>query len=152
MRDLYFAYGSNLHPSRMLERVDSATIAGPARLPDHRLTVDKVSTDGSGKANLSPQSDAVVWGVLYEIDRAHWPSLDGVEVRYERVRIEVVVADRPHVSAQTYVSTATDPALVAYDWYKRLMVEGARHHGLPGEWIAALEALPAVPDPRRFSR
>ena len=151
VRDLYFAYGSNLSASRMCERVSSAVLRGPAQLNDHRLTTDKISIDGSGKANLRAESNAVVWGVLYEIDRADWRVLDNVEVRYSRVRVQVLTADGRSLDAQTYVSSATDPALVTFDWYKQLMVEGARDHGLPAGWIATLEALPEAPDPRRLS-
>ena len=151
VRDLYFAYGSNLLASRMRERVSSAVARGRARLTGHRLTTDKISVDGSGKANLRAESKSVVWGVLYEIDRADWPTLDDIEVRYRRLRVQVLAADDLHLEAQTYVSSATDPALVAFDWYKRLMVEGAREHGLPADWIETLEALPETPDTRRLS-
>ncbi len=47
-------------------------------------------------------------------------------------------------------TTLTDEP-VAFDWYKRLIVEGAREHGLPGDWVATLERLPEKPDPRRLT-
>ena len=34
-----------------------------------------------------------------------------------------------------------------FAWYKRLMLAGAREHGLPREWLALLEALPERHDP-----
>jgi hypothetical protein len=34
-----------------------------------------------------------------------------------------------------------------YSWYKRFVVEGARQHGLPADYIAGIEALPAAEDP-----
>lgn len=39
-----------------------------------------------------------------------------------------------------------DPALRPYTWYKRFLVEGAREHSLPAEYIAELERIEAVPD------
>lgn len=47
-----------------------------------------------------------------------------------------------------YVAEAshTDPKLLAYTWYKRYVVEGAREHGLPEGYIAQLEAVPAIDD------
>lgn len=34
-----------------------------------------------------------------------------------------------------------DPALHPYSWYKRLVVEGARQHRLPPDYIANIEAM-----------
>jgi hypothetical protein len=39
-----------------------------------------------------------------------------------------------------------DPALRPYSWYRRLVVEGARQHALPPDYIARIEAIPAVED------
>ena len=49
---------------------------------------------------------------------------------------------------------ATVPAaeLVAFDWYKQLIVEGAREHRLPEYYVTELEALAARPDPSAQSR
>jgi gamma-glutamylcyclotransferase len=37
-----------------------------------------------------------------------------------------------------------------YDWYKALVIAGAREHGLPADYIAALAAAPAKPDPDKI--
>lgn len=51
----YLAYGSNLHPIRMTERVPSARVLGAIELPDHLLAFNKRSTDGSSKCLLYSQ-------------------------------------------------------------------------------------------------
>jgi gamma-glutamylcyclotransferase (GGCT)/AIG2-like uncharacterized protein YtfP len=140
MQALYFAYGSNLSSGRMLQRVPSAQVTGPLRLPGYRLTTDKAGRDGSGKANLRVAPGAEVWGVVWRIDPAHWPLLDACERGYERIRVDPEGAAD---SAWTYLSTqlTNDPVLEAA--YKSFILAGAHEHGLPQHWIERLEALPA---------
>ena len=145
MDPLYFAYGSNLSQARMTERVASARARGAASLAGFRLTLDKRSLDGSGKANLRASAADRVYGVLYEIRADQWPDLDACEPGYRRIEVEVEAAgDR--LAASTYISEDLTPDPVAYEWYKRLLVEGSAEHELPAPWQARLLALPAEPD------
>ena len=52
-------------------------------------------------------------------------------------------------AAQTYRSQLLIADAIPFAWYKRLMLEGARAHGLPDAWLRDLEALPERDDPRR---
>jgi len=146
---LYFAYGSNLSLERMRARVPSARVMGPGLLRGARLRLDKRGADGSGKANLAADRHGCVWGVAYRLSAAHWGDLDAVEPGYSRVTVELELFGRG-VSAETYRSERLTADPVAFDWYKRLIVEGARQHGLPEDYVRHLEALPARPDPRRL--
>ncbi len=146
---LYFAYGSNLWTARMQERVPTARAVGPARLPDHRLVCSKPGRDGSGKANIEPAPEQVVWGVLYRMETRELPRLDGFEGGYERVVLEVVDVHGTSRRASTYRSSLRTPEPVLFDWYRQLMVDGARLHGLPRSWLAFLQTLPVRPDPAR---
>ena len=150
MRALYFAYGSNLSLARMRERVPSARVVGPGLLRGAGLRLDKRGADGSGKANLATDRDACVWGVAYRLAVADWDDLDAVETGYSRVTVQLELFGRS-VSAQTYRSERLTADPVAFDWYKRLIVEGARQHGLPDAYISLLDALRTRPDPRRRS-
>jgi gamma-glutamylcyclotransferase len=134
---LYFAYGSNLSFERMRSRIESAQFVTRARLAGFRLALEKSGRDGSGKANVQRDEGAHVWGVVYRIDVVHWPQLDSFERGYARV--------------ETYVARDLTDDPVAYDWYKRLLVDGAREHGLPEDYVEALERLPHRPDPRRIT-
>ena len=131
----------------MQARVASARSRGTARLPGFRLTLDKRSRDGSGKANLRPDPSQAVFGVVYALERRHWPDLDACEPGYRRLSVRVELEDGP-VEAFTYLSQDFTPTPVAYDWYKALIVAGASEHGLPLAWRQQLAALPARPDPR----
>lgn len=144
---LYFAYGSNLKIARLRARVASARVVAPARLDDFRLALDKRGSDGSGKANLIRASGAQVWGVLYELAPGDWGALDGHEPGYARTRVRVLAEQRT-LDSWTYVAQLLTEEPVAFDWYKRLILEGAREQGLPDAWLATLEALPERPDPR----
>lgn len=141
MRARYFAYGSNLKWERMRSRVPSARPLGLARLAGMRLTLDKRGADGTGKANLAVDAAGLVWGVVYGLEPGDWARLDACEPDYERVDVEVDLAGT-WVAASTYVSQRRLSEPLAWAWYKRLIVEGAREHGLPDEWLALLEALP----------
>ena len=82
--ELYFAYGSNLRSTRMLDRVPSATSLGAARLAGHGFRMNKRGRDGSAKANLIVSASEHVWGVIYRIEPVDWPVLDRFEGGYER--------------------------------------------------------------------
>jgi gamma-glutamylcyclotransferase len=140
--NLYFAYGSNLWPARLRECAPSAVARGAARALGFALRLDKRSLDGTAKANLHPVPGAAVWGAVYELDPADWASLDARERDYARIEIEIARGDRPAL-AQTYHSDRLTEDAVAASWYKRLIVDGARVHGLPAEWCAWLDGLPA---------
>ena len=142
MQGLYFAYGSNLWSARMRKRAPSAEARGVARLEGYRLTSDKRGRDGTAKANLRPEARAQVWGVLWSLAPVHWAPLDAAEGGYERITVEVVALDGSRARAQTYTSTRLTEDAVLATAYKQLLVEGAREHGLPAQWIADLEALP----------
>ena len=142
----YFAYGSNLKLERMRDRVPSARPAGAARLPGYRIVCDKLGADGSGKANLRVDAGSCVWGVVYCLDPAHWPDLDACEPGYDRREVEVW-CDGQALVAHTYTSLHTTEDPVPFAGYKRLVLEGAREHALPADWLRVLEAWPARADP-----
>jgi gamma-glutamylcyclotransferase (GGCT)/AIG2-like uncharacterized protein YtfP len=146
MPELYFAYGSNLSPQRMRERMPGARAQGAALLRGRRLCFDKRGRDGTGKANLRDDPASFVWGVLYSFEPDAWARLDGFEPGYERVAVEVECGGSLR-AAQTYVSALRAPDPVPLASYKRLIVEGARYHALPPEWIRWLESQPERADP-----
>lgn len=140
---LYFAYGSNLASARMRERVDSARRLCSALAPDFRVSFGKAGRDGSGKATLVPAGGSLVWGVVYVIDPAAWPILDGFEGGYTRTAITLTSDRAEPLAANTYIAPESAPDPTAYAWYKQLILEGAREHGLPADYVAVLAALPA---------
>lgn len=150
MSQTVFAFGSNMCSGRFRDyKVSPEGPGRPAVLPDHRLQFNKKSTeDLSGKANVSAEEGSEVWGVLYSIPDSDMQKLDKGEGGYRKVRLTVRPATGQSLDAWVYVAKkpSNDPTLLPYTWYKRFLVEGAREHSLPENYIAALERIEAVQD------
>lgn len=145
----YLAYSSNLHPRRLVARVPSARPLGHVKLQDLELSFHKRSVDGSGKCTLSERKGAVSHGVLYEFASDEKPLLDAVEGTkgYLQQQMKCSVSGVQYL-AYLYVASSThlDPSLVPYEWYKQLVIAGARYHNFPLDYLSALSAIPSRPD------
>ena len=150
---LYFAYGSNMSSERLRARAPSARSLGAARLLHYVRRWHKMGRDGSGKCDVvycGADSRAVVWGVLYEIDRADQAALDRAEelgVGYVEQVVEVLAENGP-CAAFTYLAIPerTDAALRPLGWYKAHVLRGAREHGLPAACLRELEQVDVEPE------
>jgi gamma-glutamylcyclotransferase (GGCT)/AIG2-like uncharacterized protein YtfP len=151
----YFAYGSNMLDERLRHRTrcPSARVLGTGSAAGWRLGFTKRGADGSGKATIlrSARASDRVHGVLFTIDLAERETLDRVEgPGYERLDdLDVEVDGGVRMQASVYVArpSAIDPTLVAFDWYRALVIAGARRHGLPADVIAEIESVAVRPDP-----
>lgn len=149
---LYLAYGSNLHPLRLTARVPSARVVGVVEMPGYLLAFHKRSIDGSGKCLIYTQQGQHqrMYGVLYEFDAKEKEALDKAEGKGSGYCEQLVQFPLNGETYTPYVyvaqSTHIDPTLVPYDWYKSLVIAGARYHGFPNEYIASIEATPSKPD------
>ena len=154
----YIAYGSNLHPLRLAERVPSARAVGVVEMPGHRLAFHKRSVDGSAKGHIYTDEvrHLTAYGVLYEFDVEDKPHLDAAEGPGYRERIAKYPVNGETYRSFTYIARSTHiaPDLAPYHWYKELVLAGARYHGFPGQYIARIEATPSTgdPDPARAER
>lgn len=143
----YLAYGSNLHPARLGARCPSARSLGRVRLDGWGLRFHKRSHDGSGKCDLVEAPDETAWGALYTLSEADKLILDGIEgVGCGYAHRFLTLADG---EALTYVVEPAfiDPAAQPYGWYHRFVVDGARHHGFPADYVQQLVAVPTLVDP-----
>lgn len=151
---IYFAYGSNMHPERLRRRVPSRRVLCVAALRGYALTFSKRGRDGSGKCAILPaQPTATVHGVLYRMSPSDRATLDAAEDThgggYAAVDVEVHVSGAQPMAAFTYVppSAWIDPQLRPFCWYREFVLEGARHHGLPADYLASLARTDPMPDP-----
>lgn len=150
MAVLYFAYGSNMCTGRLRRRVPSARPLFNARLLKHRLTFHKKSIDGSGKADAYyTGADDSIWGVVFELSSDEKPALDEAEGLGSGYLEKTVAVEGPNgeCKAIMYYATEMDPALNPYSWYLRFVVEGARQHDLPADYIEAIEQMQSLSDP-----
>lgn len=149
----YFAYGSNLHPLRLLERVPSANLVGGTSVHQYRLMFHKQSVDGSSKCNLihtGSESD-LAYGAIYVIDPAHLSHLDRVEGNgcgYLDHHLTVQHQGREYrcftyFAQQSYIVDNRRP----YHWYKQLVVLGAKYLQFPDAYVCSIESVESVEDP-----
>ncbi len=146
----YLAYGSNLHCGRLRSRVGEVRTLGMVELPGWRLQFSKRGADGSGKCTLETDPAARAWGVVYAIDataRAKLDTIEGLGHGYTTHWLELPTHGRCYVYLAETIFT--DRALRPYDWYRTLVVAGAREHRLPAAYVDAIGAVDALPDPDR---
>jgi len=148
----YLAYGSNLHPLRLKQRVASARLITPVELPQHRLTFHKHSVDGSAKCNLVHTGDNndKAYGAIYQIAEEHKNVLDwyeGAGFGYVESQLAVAYRDKEfpcltYLACQSHIVDHLHP----YHWYKELVLRGAKHLKFPDEYIESIEAVNSIQD------
>lgn len=143
----YFAYGSNLSMDRKECRTGRIRAADVACLPGYRLAFNKRGGNGEVYANIVPDADAEVWGVIYRCSPEAMDELDrceGVEGgHYTREPVEVITESGNTVLAVAYVA---GPDHICEDGrpsdrYLSLILDGARQHGLPKEYVRRIQML-----------
>ncbi|UXA17243.1 poly-gamma-glutamate hydrolase family protein [Mycobacterium sp. SMC-4] len=142
VRHKYFAYGSNLCVQQMAQRCPDATDPVPATLRDHDWLINE-----RGVATVEPFAGSVVHGVVWQVserDLATLDSAEGVPVRYRRDRMTVRTAAGT-AAAWVYIDHRVEPGPPRPGYLDRIL-DGARHHRLPGGWIEFLQRW----DPRHW--
>ena len=151
----YFAYGSNLAPGTFMQRRGLTPLeAHAAWVDDLVLCFDlPVGPGERGVANLTAHPGGRTWGVVYRIsadDAARLDRTEGVDRGYyQRVAVTVGrTAPASTLAAFTYQSRHGVLGRKPSARYLGIILEGARHHGLPADWIAYLEAFELAVDER----
>ena len=144
----YFAYGANMHDATFRVRRGIQPLEQrSARIKGYRV---RFNLEGRPKgkaapANLYPDPDAEVWGVLYRITRRDLMRLDpteGVPGRgYRHVEIEAEDRDGRMIQAVTYLAEGKEVDGKPSLRYITLLRDGARAHGLPEDYIRLLESV-----------
>jgi hypothetical protein len=149
----YLAYGSNLHPIRLQQRVPSATLIGIAELAGFELAFHKRGRDGSGKCNLAEARGETrsVFGAIYVIEPQEKPLLDEAEGNGRGYLEHPVRAVHGGSEYQcfTYRAQAShiDEDLAPYHWYKELVVLGTCFLGMPDQYSAQIDSVRSIQDP-----
>jgi len=154
----YLAYGSNLHPLRLVLRVPNARLVGTTRLEQYRLTFHKRSTDGSSKCNLdfTDSHTHVMHGAVYYIPENEVHLLDtaeGLGNGYYKQQLNVNVGDEildvfVYLASRTHLVTDLEP----YHWYKGFVIAGARKHQFPTEYLDQIVDVASKHDPKDSRR
>lgn len=141
MGPLYFAYGSNMSTSRLRARVAGAAPVGAAFARGWALRMNKLGRDGTAKANLVAREGERTWGVLFRLAPSELDELDRFEGGYVRTEIVAWLASGASHRAVAYRSDLLTEDPTCLEAYARHVLEGAREHALPEDWIRRLEAL-----------
>lgn len=148
----YLAYGSNLHPVRIGMRVETARLLGKAFVEGWSMKFHKRGKDGSAKCNIVAGGTGIHAAVysLDEADRVVLDRIEGLGFGYEAGTIDVPRFGACHV----YLGDPAylDDALVPFDWYKALVLLGARYHRFPDDYVDAIASVPAEADPDEVRR
>jgi gamma-glutamylcyclotransferase len=150
----YFAYGSNMQRATFVGRRGMRPdLSRWGRLHGYRLTFDLAIGSGErGVANIAAAPLATVCGVLHRITHAEFEILDRTEGVnhgvYERACVEVLAADGAAVEAVAYISSLGVAGRKPSPRYLGLLLDGAREHDLPGDYVNQLQSLELAVDER----
>ena len=149
---LYFAYGSNMDWEQMRQRCPSARFLHRATLPDRQIAFTRKSVGGGcGVGDVVRAPGQRVWGVVYDIVGADVGKLDKYEGfqpdrdrnAYWRRECTVFIDDdaqNPLTCSSYFATPQPEPPLPSRA-YVRQLIDGARHWGLPAEYIGQLEVI-----------
>jgi len=150
----YFAYGSNMNPARLKERLEpkgvGIGIRIGGRLEGWQLSFIKarLGAPANGAPNIRPAAGGVVHGTLNEMPKEGLIVLDHFEgvatQQYRREIVPVVRADTGAlIEATTYVAlnTGSDSLLPLREYLAHLL---AGRDLLPADYCALLEAQRVV--------
>jgi gamma-glutamylcyclotransferase (GGCT)/AIG2-like uncharacterized protein YtfP len=157
----YFAYGSNMLEARLTHpsRVPSAICIGVGVLLGFKIHFHKIGMDGSAKCNAfaTGNKNDSVYGVVFDIAEKDVAVLDEKEDiergGYSRRKVNVIMQkDSNQYVVNCYFANSEfiDNTLHPFDWYKALVIAGARDHDLPDDYISLLEAYPSIKDRDHF--
>jgi gamma-glutamylcyclotransferase len=144
----YFAYGANMDDSTFRIRRGIQVLEcriGHVKGYRLRFNLDGRPKGKAAPANLHPDPEAEVWGVLYRITRRDLIRLDateGVPGRgYRHVEVDVEDHHGRAIRAVTYIARGKEidgkPSLR----YIKLLREGARAYGLPETYTRFLDGV-----------
>jgi hypothetical protein len=147
----YFAYGANMDPRHMHDRVPGARVLGPARLAGFRLVFRVYSTEWEGgAANLELAEDDHVWGVLWDVPDEEARGLDAFQGHPTFFRREDIVVEGPEGEqvASTFRVAHQEGAYVRpTDVYLNRLYSAIRIQGLPPEALEIVDRAARPPRP-----
>jgi cation transport regulator ChaC len=149
----YFAYGSNMSPAIFRERRGMEPLETHAGFVDgYRLAFDiPVGPGERAVANVALDAAARIHGVAYLLSAEDAERLDrteGVPRVYQREPVTIALTRGATCAGFTYRSSISVAGRKPSARYLGLLLDGARAHGLPETYVAALATLQLAVDER----
>lgn len=148
----YLAYGSNLHPLRILMRTPSAKLLGTDVLIEKNLAFQKRSIDGSSKCTIhdagQESSTHVAVYLINDDDKYLLDEAERLGSGYNLVEVDL---DK-YGKCLTYIGDDAylDESLKPYSWYRALVLIGCEYHEFPRSYIQQIRAVVTVDDPNKI--
>lgn len=146
LKNLYFAYGSNMNLSQIGSRCSQPVAVGVARLADYRLSFYGHSKMWDGAMEtVEPSRGDEVWGVMFSLSCPDWERLDdwqdarmnGAGMYFHCPGI-VVSKDGQEHSVRFYRKDRQGVSQNPSQEYLEHIIRGASENGLPAIYIEAL--------------
>lgn len=144
----YFAYGANMDEATFCGRRGMRpTERRTGRIAGYRLrfNLDGRPRGKAAPANLVPDPDAAVWGVLYRITRRELLRLDATEgvpgIGYRHAAVVAEDVAGRQVPAIAYLAQGKKTDGRPSRRYIELLRAGARAHELPPHYIRFLDGV-----------
>lgn len=115
---------------RFKSRIKEYKILGKGLLKDYQLKFNKPAMkDDWGYANVCPQKDSVVEGVVYEVEKGSLKELDKYERvpdQYYRTKIKIKVKNK-RLECDIYIASSIDDSLKPVKWYLQFLLNGKKY-------------------------
>ena len=148
---LYFAFGSNLFRSQMLERCPRSVALGRATLPDFELNfpLESRKWKGCGVAGIRRADGNKVKGLLYILTLDCLRALDeheGHPNRYKRQMVFVFDEQGKEIQAWAYfpVGVNDDKFFAPSAEYLQKILQGAYENKFPKAYLEYLHSIPTA--------
>ena len=140
--------------ARLRARAPSVKRLGMYCLSKHKLTFDKIGTDGSGKcdAMYTGNDQDCIFGALYEIatdDKIVLDEIEGLGQGYDEKKVELESSDgtsEKTIEAAMYYATSIKQGLLPYTWYLNHVLVGARETQVPADYLQSIAQTEAIKD------
>lgn len=123
-------------------RIGKFEIVDKGLLTDYELKFNKISTDGSGKADIVSQRGSCVEGIIFNLSERQLEKMGEYEKGYRPVtNLDVLMGDSVN-SVTTFVAITeyVDNTLFPTEAYLRRIINGAKAFSLSPAYIEKLKS------------
>jgi gamma-glutamylcyclotransferase (GGCT)/AIG2-like uncharacterized protein YtfP len=129
-----------MNEERIKNRVKSdVKTVGVGKLEGFEIIFNKPSSDKKkARANIKENPHKIVYGVVYELTEGQLNKLNTREPGYrrEKRKIKIIKNDKEEeIEAEIYVAEITKEGLKPDEEYIRELIDGAKKHNLPQDYI-----------------